>query len=229
MALRRKCGTGKTGRRFLLSPVAHHRHDGRAVWIDPVVLRAITISWNNIGIPVRSWPYNRDDQPLPRFTNDFGLPCMGCGTERPQVAQHQRRSESERGHYPHTSASLPQSQINERRSCSFQLRWAKLKPVACRAGWSRPVRRSFHSEGGRRNPPFCRFMTADHDPPYALHIEQRTYGVSIGTGSLELSVILFSPETFTSNATSETVTPSEHDAITCTFDPSSRNDLTVHF
>src|SRR5260370_20310127 len=46
--LRRKCGTFKTGQRLLLSPIAHHRHYGRAVWIDPVVLRAITISWNNI-------------------------------------------------------------------------------------------------------------------------------------------------------------------------------------
>jgi hypothetical protein len=112
--LTRKCGTGKTGQRFLLSPIAHHRHYGRAVWIDPVVLRAITISWNNIGIPVRSWPYyGHHDKPHPWFTNDFGLPRMGCGTKRPQVTQHQGRSESERGHYPHTSASLPQSQINE--------------------------------------------------------------------------------------------------------------------
>jgi hypothetical protein len=62
-----------------------------------------------------------------------------------------------------------------------------------------------------------------------LHIEQRTYNISTGTGALELSVILFSPEIFTSNATSETVTPSEHDAITWTFEPSSWNDLTVHF
>ena len=66
-------------------------------------------------------------------------------------------------------------------------------------------------------------------PRRGLHIEQRTYDISTGTGSLELSVILFSPEIFTSNATSETVTPSEHDAITRTFDPSSCNDLTVHF
>ena len=113
---RRKCSTGKTGQRFLLRPIAHHRYYGRAVWIDPVVLRAITISWNNIGIPVRSWPYywHPDDKPHPWFTNDFGLPRMGCGTKRPHVTQHQGRSESERGHYPHTSASLPQSQINER-------------------------------------------------------------------------------------------------------------------
>src|SRR5215475_15614732 len=66
-------------------------------------------------------------------------------------------------------------------------------------------------------------------PRRGLHIEQRTYDISTGTGSLELRVILFSPEIFTSNATSETATPSEHAAITRTFDPSSCNDLTVHF
>jgi hypothetical protein len=66
-------------------------------------------------------------------------------------------------------------------------------------------------------------------PRRGLHIEQRTYDVSIGTGFLELSVILFSPEIFTSNATSEIATPSEHDAITCTFEPSSCDDLIVHF
>jgi hypothetical protein len=38
---------------------------------------------------------------------------MGCGTKRLQVTQHQGRSESERGDYPHTSASLPQNEINE--------------------------------------------------------------------------------------------------------------------
>src|ERR1700692_1490560 len=99
--------------RSLLRPNAYYRHYGPAAWIDPVVLRAITISRNNIGIPVRSWPYYPDDKPLPWFTNDFGLPRMGCSTKRPQVTQHQGRSESERGHYPHTSASLPQIQINE--------------------------------------------------------------------------------------------------------------------
>jgi hypothetical protein len=35
---------------------------------------------------------------------------MGCGIKRPQVTQHQGRSESERySHYPHASASLPQT------------------------------------------------------------------------------------------------------------------------
>jgi hypothetical protein len=51
-----------------LGPIADHRHYGRAVWIDPVILRAITISWNYIGIPVRLiWPYHHD-KPLPWFT-----------------------------------------------------------------------------------------------------------------------------------------------------------------
>ena len=61
------------------------------------------------------------------------------------------------------------------------------------------------------------------------HIEQRTYGISTGTGCFERSVILLSRETCRSNATSETATPSEHAAIKCIFDPSSCNDLTVHF
>ena len=64
--------------RFLLRPGANYRHDRPATWIDPVVLRAITISWNDIINPVRSCPYNGhpDDNPLPWFTNDFGLPRM---------------------------------------------------------------------------------------------------------------------------------------------------------
>jgi hypothetical protein len=62
-----------------------------------------------------------------------------------------------------------------------------------------------------------------------LHSEQRTYSISTGTGCLELIVMLFSPENFTSYATSETTTPSEHAAITFTFGPSSCIDLTVHF
>jgi hypothetical protein len=83
-------------KRYLLSPVAYHRHRRRAVWIDPVVLRAITISWNNIGIPVRPFHGHPDDEPLP-----VGLPRLGR-SKGSQVAQHQGRSESERyGHYPH--------------------------------------------------------------------------------------------------------------------------------
>src|SRR5260370_11486587 len=97
---------------FLLISIAYHRRYGRAVWIDPVVLRAITISWNNIIIPVRSCPkHGHPREPLPWFTNDLGL-RMRWGTKRPQVTQDQGRSESY-GHYPHALASLPQSQINE--------------------------------------------------------------------------------------------------------------------
>src|SRR5258707_9022677 len=61
--------------RFLLRPIAYYRHYGPAAWIDPVVLRSITISWNNIRIP-GSWPYHHghpDDKPRPWVTNDFGL------------------------------------------------------------------------------------------------------------------------------------------------------------
>jgi hypothetical protein len=96
--------------RFLLRPIAYYRHYGPAAWIDPVVLSAITISWNNIVIPVRNCPYHGhpDDRPFPWFTNDFGLLRMRRDTKRPRVTQHQGRSESERyGHYPHALASLP--------------------------------------------------------------------------------------------------------------------------
>jgi hypothetical protein len=107
---------------LLLISIAYHRRYGRAVWIDPVVLRAITISRNNIIIPGRSCPYHGhpDDKPLPWFTNDIGLPRMRCGTKRRQVTQDQCRSERY-GHYPHASASLPQRQINEHLLISFQL------------------------------------------------------------------------------------------------------------
>jgi hypothetical protein len=121
-------------RRGCCSPIrpppidTHHRHYGRAVWIDPVVLGAITISWNNIRVPVRCWPCHghRDDKPHPWFTNDFGLPRMGCGIKRPQASQHQGRSESERcGHYPHFLGLLEANQrapAHDRSSC------ARLKP-----------------------------------------------------------------------------------------------------
>src|SRR5882724_6334032 len=100
---------------FLLTSIAYHRRYGRAVRIDPVVLRAITISWSNIIIPVRSCPkHGNPDEPLPWFTNDLGL-RMRCGTKRPQVTQDQGRSESY-GHYPHALASWPQRQTNEHRS-----------------------------------------------------------------------------------------------------------------
>src|ERR1700726_463180 len=94
--------------RFLLRHNAYYRHYGPAAWIDPVVLRGITISWNNIGIPVRPSHGHPVNKPHPWFTNNVGIPRMGCDTQRPQVTQHQRRSESERyGHYPHALASLP--------------------------------------------------------------------------------------------------------------------------
>src|SRR5215472_6513431 len=78
--------------RCLLRPISYHRHDGPAAWIDPVVLRAITISWNNIIIP-RSGPYHGhpDDKPLPWLTNDFGLLRMSYATKRPWVTQDQGR------------------------------------------------------------------------------------------------------------------------------------------
>ena len=79
---------------YLLISIAYHRRYGRAVWIDPVVLRAITISWNNIVIPVRNCPIHGhpDGRPLPWFTNNLGL-RMRCDTERPQVTQDQGRSQ----------------------------------------------------------------------------------------------------------------------------------------
>ena len=71
--------------RFLLRPIVDYRHYGPAAWIDPVVLRAITISWNKIVIPVRSCPYygHPDERSFPWFTNDFGVLRMRCDTERP--------------------------------------------------------------------------------------------------------------------------------------------------
>ena len=94
--------------RLLLRPIAYHRHDGPAAWIDPIVLRAITISWNNIVIPVGSWPYDGypDDGPFPWFTNDLGRLRMCCGTKHAQVTQDQGRSQSY-DRYPHASTSLP--------------------------------------------------------------------------------------------------------------------------
>ncbi len=90
--------------RLLLRPIAYYRHYGPAAWIDPVVLRAITISWNNIVIPVRSCLYqgHPGDGPFPWLTSDVGLLRMRCNTKCPRVTQHQGGSESERyGRYPH--------------------------------------------------------------------------------------------------------------------------------
>ena len=49
---------------FLLGPIANYWYYGPAAWIDPVVFRAIAISWNNIVIPIRSCG-RRDDDPFP--------------------------------------------------------------------------------------------------------------------------------------------------------------------
>src|SRR5581483_7474420 len=83
-------------------------------------------------------------------------------------------------------------------------------------------------------PPNCRLghhatVRLVLEPRRGRHMGQRTYNISIGTGSLEESVIVFFPVTFTSKGTSETATPSEHAAITCRAAPSSCTDLTVHF
>jgi hypothetical protein len=89
---------------------APRRHQGWPVWIDPVVFRAITISWNNIIIP-GSWPYHGhlDNNPS-WFMNDFCLPRPGFSTRRPEITHYQGRSESARdSHYLHVSASLPES------------------------------------------------------------------------------------------------------------------------
>jgi hypothetical protein len=96
--------------RFLLRPSAYYRHYGPAAWIDPVVLSAITIPWNNIVIPVRSCPHGHPgERPFLWFTNDFGLLRVRCGTKRAQVTQNQSRSQSY-DHYPHALASLPHTQ-----------------------------------------------------------------------------------------------------------------------
>ena len=111
----------------------------------------------------------------------------------------------------------------------------KRKPQPGRTGWGPEVSAVWSQPAEEFNlrsamsaviVPICRSGT---EARALSHSWQRTYGISTGTGFLELSVILFSPEIFTSNATSETETPSEHDAITFTSEPFSWNDLTVHF
>jgi hypothetical protein len=96
--------------RLLLRPIAYHRHDGPAAWIDPVVLGPITVSWNNIGIPIGRRPYDGhpDERPFPWFTNDLGGLRMRCGAQRAQITQDQDRSQS-CDRYPHASTSLLQS------------------------------------------------------------------------------------------------------------------------
>jgi hypothetical protein len=94
--------------RFILRPIGYHRHYGPAARIDPVVLSAITISWNNIVIPVRSWLHHGHPDERPLFTNDFGILRLRRDVKRRQIAQNQGHSESERyGLYSHALASLP--------------------------------------------------------------------------------------------------------------------------
>lgn len=91
----------------LLRPVTDDRHDGAAAWIDPVVLRAIAVAWNNIVVPGRRCRRRDDRHPdrPSRFTNDWAVLRLRCGTEHAHVAQHQGRSQSYDRH-PHLLASL---------------------------------------------------------------------------------------------------------------------------
>jgi hypothetical protein len=50
---------------------------------------------------------------------------------------------------------------------------------ARRAGWSR-----------RRNPPSCRFITADHDPPYALDPIAKGAIVFVGAAALSWGIVV---------------------------------------
>src|SRR6202022_2939379 len=72
--------------RFLLRPIAYYRHYGPAAWIDPVVLRSITVSWNNIIIP-GSGPYygTPDDKPHPGFTTDFASRAGAAALNVPRL------------------------------------------------------------------------------------------------------------------------------------------------
>lgn len=171
-----KTGMGSVWRDCCSPPVwpppplieAPRRHQGRAVWINPVVFRAITISWNNIIIP-RSWPYHRhpDNNP-PWFMNDLCLPRPGFSTRRPEVTQRQGRSESARdGHYFHASASLPESAkglkarqanslstgVNDQCTLFPSSKWSArvaLPRWVTRCGYSLPYARKPNAGGSRR-------------------------------------------------------------------------------
>ena len=86
--------------RYVLRPNAYYGHHGSAARIDPVVLRAIAISRNNIGVPVRSWPYygHPDERPFPCVAN--GVLRMRCASQCAQATQEQGRSQSY-DHIPH--------------------------------------------------------------------------------------------------------------------------------
>src|SRR5689334_5063941 len=69
----------------LLIAIAYHRHHGRAVRIDAVVLRAIMVAWNDVIIP-RSWPDHGHPDDNPRWVaNDSCRPRLRNGTQRPQA------------------------------------------------------------------------------------------------------------------------------------------------
>jgi hypothetical protein len=96
----------------LLRPKAYYRHDGSAAWIDPIILGTITISWNEIRVPVGCRIYGRDDEnSLSRLVQDFSL-RVGCRDECSQATQRQARSKRQRyGHYSHASPSLPKTPL----------------------------------------------------------------------------------------------------------------------
>jgi hypothetical protein len=103
----------------LLRPKAYYRHDGSAAWIDPIILGTITISWNEIRVPVGCRIYRRDDENPSWFVMEFCLP-MGCSNECSRATQRQGCCESKRyGHCPHVSTSLPTTTCDFVRLRSF--------------------------------------------------------------------------------------------------------------
>ena len=63
--------------RGLLSPIAYYRNYRPAAGIDPIVLRAVLISWNDIRIPVRP-----DDRDPNVNTNGFDRSRLPFGSRR---------------------------------------------------------------------------------------------------------------------------------------------------
>jgi hypothetical protein len=136
--------------RCLLRSISYHRHHGSPTWIDAIVLGAITISWNNIVVPVGSRPYDGhpDEGPFPWFTNNLGGLRMRRGTKRAQATQDQGRSQSY-DRYPHALTSLPHAACPQLQRCSSSCRcqWAyrtsnapEPQRLFYEDGW--PVRRS---------------------------------------------------------------------------------------
>lgn len=94
--------------RCLLRPKAYYRHYGSAAWIDPVILGTITISWNEIRIPVGCRIYGRDDENPSWFVMELSLP-LGGSYECPRATQRQGCCESKRcGHCLHVSTPCQQ-------------------------------------------------------------------------------------------------------------------------